>query len=144
MRRALIISLAALAVCAPLAHALPPGPPPKQGGGPPPAWLEKPGPDRWLAYSSYCWTVRGAGMCADFISPQMRTDLPRIRVLRGSTVRFHLGFRPSSLQLSRVGGQAPWRLTSARVSSWKVARPGLYVLFARVMGGDASYVFRMV
>jgi hypothetical protein len=83
-------------------------------------------------------------MCADFISPQLRTDLPRIRVVRGTIVRFHVGFRPISLQLSRVGGKAPWRLELARLSSWKVAGPGVYTLFARVIGGDASYVFRIV
>ena len=45
VRRAPLLSLALLAVCAPLAGALPPGPPPKQGGGPPLAWLEKSGAD---------------------------------------------------------------------------------------------------
>lgn len=144
MRRPLIVSLAALTICVPVARALPPGAPPQRGGGPPPAWLEKPGPDRWLAYSSYCWTIRGAGMCADFIAPQMRSDLPRIRVVRGTPVRFHLGFRPIALQLSRVGGRTQWRLAPARASSWRIAGPGVYTLFARVVGGDASYVFRVV
>jgi hypothetical protein len=58
-------------------------------------------------------------------------------------VRFHLGFRPVALQLSRVGGKTSWPLAPARVSSWKVAVPGVYTLFARVVGGDASYVFRV-
>jgi hypothetical protein len=79
VRRALLLSLALIAIGAPLARALPPGPPPKRGDGPPPAWLEKRGTDRWLAYSSFCWTT----MCADFVAPQLRTDLPRIRLARG-------------------------------------------------------------
>ena len=139
MRGALILSVPLLALCAPLARALPPGSPPTQGGGPPPAWLEKPGTDRWLAYSTFCWRT----MCADFIAPQMRTDLPRIRVARGTSVRFHLGFRPVALQLDRVGGGTK-QLAAARVSSWQVGAPGLYLLFARVAGGDASYAFRIV
>ena len=143
MRRALIVSLVALALCAPVALALPPGAPPQRGGGPPPAWLEKPGPDRWLAYSSYCWTVRGAGMCADFIAPQMRSDLPRIRVVRGTPVRFHLGFRPIALQLSRVGGRTPWRLAPARGQGVHTRCRDLPRADARVVGGDASYVFRV-
>jgi hypothetical protein len=139
VRRALILSLTLLALSAPLARALPPGPPPKQGGGPPPAWLEKPGIDRWLAYSSFCWRT----MCADFIPPQMRTDLPRIRLTRGTTVRFHLGFRPSSLQLERIGRQLPWRLAAARISPWTVVGPGIYVLNANGPAGSAGFAFRI-
>jgi hypothetical protein len=142
MRGALLLWLALIAIGAPLARALPPDPPPKQGSGPPPAWLEKPGTDRWLAYSTYCWTRGGTGLCADFIAPQLRTDLPRIQVARGTGVRFHLGFRPTSLTLTRVGGRT-WRLAPARVASWKSARPGVYVLAADVVGGDASYAFRI-
>jgi hypothetical protein len=140
----LFLVLAALAAAAPAAGAAPPDPPPKHGSGPPPAWVEKPGVDRWLAFSSYCWTAGGVGRCADFIAPQMRGDLPRIRVERGTTVRFHLGFRPTSLELERVGGRVPSRLPAARVTAWKVAGPGVYVLFAGVPGGDASYAFRIV
>jgi hypothetical protein len=143
MRRVLVLSLAGAALCAPLARALPPGPPPKQGGGPPPAWLEKQGTDRWLAYSTYCWTTGGVGMCADFIPPQMRPDLPRIRIPRGTTARFHLGFRPTSLVLQRIGGRT-WRLSPARAASWKAAGPGVYMLQADAAAGDASYAFRIV
>ena len=139
MRRTLILSLVFLALGAPLAHALPPGKPPKQGGGPPPAWLEKPSTDRWLAYSSFCWRT----MCADFIPPQMRTDLPRIAVASGTLVRFHLGCNPSSVELSRIGGRT-WRLTPARVAAWKTRGRGTYVLQLRAGPGDASYVFRLV
>jgi hypothetical protein len=139
VRRALLLSLALIAIGAPLARALPPGPPPKRGGGPPPAWLEKPGTDRWLAYSSFCWTR----MCADFVAPQLRTDLPRIRLARGATARFHLGFRPTSLTLARSGGRS-WRLPPTRVVAWRAAGPGVYLLQAGVVGGDASYAFRVV
>jgi hypothetical protein len=138
--RALLVAASLLAVLAPLARALPPGQPPKRGGGPPPAWLEKPGADRWLAYSTYCWTT----MCADYVAPQLRTDLPRVRLTRGTTVRFHLGFRPSSLTLARIGGRS-WRLPTTAVAGWQAAGPGVYLLEAVVRGGgDASYAFRLV
>jgi hypothetical protein len=138
--RALIVAACLLAVAAPVALALPPGPPPKQGGGPPPAWLEKPGTDRWLAYSSYCWTT----MCADFLPPDSRPDLPRIQLAPGTLVRFHLGLRPTSLRLARFGGGRTWRLARTRVSAWKVAARGIYVLDAHAAAGSASYVFRIV
>lgn len=138
--RSLILAVCLLAVSASLASALPPGSPPKMGGGPPPAWLELPGTDRWLAYSSFCWRT----LCADFLPPQMRTDLPRVKVAPGKLVRFHLGFRPSSLSLQRVGTPRVWKLASARVSSWKVAFRGVYVLNARQPGGSAGYAFRIV
>jgi hypothetical protein len=138
--RALIVAACLVAIAAPVALALPPGPPPKQGSGPPPAWLEKPGTDRWLAYSSYCWTT----MCADFLPPNSRPDLPRIAVAPGTLVRFHLGFRPTSLQLERFGGGRTWRLARTRVSAWKVAAHGIYVLDAHAAAGSASYVFRIV
>jgi hypothetical protein len=138
--RALLMAAGLLAVLAPLAHALPPGPPPKRGSGPPPAWLEKPGIDRWLAYSTFCWTT----MCADYVAPQLRTDLPRIQLARATTVRFHLGFRPSSLTLARIGGRS-WRLSTTAVAAWRAAGPGVYLLQAGVRGGgDASYAFRVV
>jgi hypothetical protein len=139
VRRALLLSLALIAIGAPLARALPPGPPPKRGDGPPPAWLEKRGTDRWLAYSSFCWTT----MCADFVAPQLRTDLPRIRLARGATVRFHLGFRPASLTVTHSGGRS-WRLPPTRVVAWRAADPGVYLLQSGVVGGDASYAFRVI
>jgi hypothetical protein len=141
--RAVVVSLTLFVLCAPLARAHPPGPLPKRGSRPPPAWLEKPGTDRWLAYSSYCWTSGGTGMCADFIAPQLRTDLPRIRVTRGTSVRFHLGFRPTSLTLARIGGRI-WRLPAAAVPPWRSAGRGVYLLQAYVLGGDAGYAFRIV
>ena len=143
MRRSLLLSFVSLAFCVPLAGAVPPGLPPKQGTRPPPAWLEKPGTDRWLAYSTYCWTTGNVGMCADYVSPKLRTDLPRIHVARRTTVRFHLGFRPTSLSLQRIDGPS-WRLARSRVASWSAAGPGVYLLAAYVTGGDASYAFRIV
>jgi hypothetical protein len=140
MARLLTLTVALFAVSASLASALPPGSPPKMGGGPPPAWLELPGTDRWLAYSSFCWKT----LCADFLPPQMRTDLPRVKVAPGKLVRFHLGFRPSSLSLQRIGAQRTWKLAAARVSSWKVAARGVYVLDAGGPGGSAGYAFRIV
>ena len=83
-------------------------------------------------------------MCADYVAPQLRTDLPRIRLARGTTVRFRLGFRPSSLTLARIGGRS-WPLSAVAVAAWRAAGPGVYLLQAGVRGGgDASYAFRLV
>jgi hypothetical protein len=136
-------ALAALLIAAPVAATPPTAPPPKVSGAgtaPPPAWVELPGAEsRWLAYGSFCWKTT----CVDFLPPQMRPDLPRARVRVGSTVRFHLGFKPSNLRLELVGGARTWTLRAARVSSWRVARRGVVSLTARAPGGDASYVIRI-
>lgn len=136
-------ALAALLIAAPVAATPPTAPPPKVSGvgtAPPAAWLELPdAPSRWLAYGSFCWKTT----CADFLPPQMRPDLPRARVRVGSTVRFHLGFKPSQLRLELVGGARTWTLRPARVSSWRVARRGVVSLTARAGGRDASYVIRL-
>ena len=140
MRRVLTLAGCFLVFSAAGAAALPPGPPPKQGGGPPPAWLEKRGTDRWLAYSSYCWTTA----CADFLPPDSRPDVPRIALAPGALVRFHLGCNPTSVRVSRFGGARTWRLSPTRVSAWKAGARGIYVLEVRAGPGDASYVFRIV
>jgi hypothetical protein len=137
-------ALAALLIAAPVAATPPGSPPPKVSGArtaPPPAWIELPAdaPSRWLAYGSFCWKTT----CADFLPPQMRPDLPRARVRVGSTVRFHLGFKPSKLRLELVGGARTWTLRPARVSSWRVARRGVVSLTAHAPGGDASYAIRL-
>ena len=138
--RALVVAACLLAVAAPVALALPPGQPPKAPGGPPPAWLEKPGTDRWLAYSSFCWTTT----CVDYLPPNARPDLPRLAVAAGTLVRFHLGFNPTSVELHRFGTSRMWRLAATRVSAWKVPSRGIYVVAVRAGPGSASYVFRIV
>jgi hypothetical protein len=64
--------------------------------GPPPAWIETETGSHWLAYSSYCW---GTG-CIDYVDISSRQDVPLVRVRKGETVRFHLGFDPSKVSLT--------------------------------------------
>jgi hypothetical protein len=93
--------------------------------------------EKWLAYSTYCWKVT----CVDYISPEMRKDLPVLRIRRGQSVTVHLGFIPSQLTVSQ--GDRTKRLVPRRTATW---RPGLGVasIFAvRKAGGDASYAVRI-
>src|SRR5918911_2296530 len=74
-------------------------------GGPPAAWVETRAGDRWLAFSSFCWSGPGAGgaatgRCVDYVAPQRRRDLPTIVLRTGELARFHLGFRPRSVSLN--------------------------------------------
>jgi hypothetical protein len=125
--------VAAAAVAAPSAD-----PPDAGSAAPPAAWLDTPGADRWLGYSTYCWTTQ----CADYINPEMRDDLPTIAVRRGQVVRFRLGFIPTSLSL-QVGGRS-YELKPKQNAAWRVrGKGGVLVLFATAEGGDASYVAKL-
>jgi hypothetical protein len=142
MRRSGTLALAA-AVClasAATAAARPAAPAPDRGSlSPPRAWVGTSAGDRWLAFSTSCWS---AG-CIDYVNPEMRRDLPRIAVRRGEVIRFHLGFAPRSLSL-RAGGRA-YPLRAARTAAWRVkGRGGVIVLQAFGPRGDASYVARLV
>jgi hypothetical protein len=124
------------------AGAVPKPPPPTVTGvrsAPPPAWIETRRSDRWLEFSSYCWTTA----CADFQPPAQRTDLPRIKVARGEVVRFHLRFTPSQLTL-RIGFRT-YPLTARRVASWRVrGGSGIVELIARTSSRlRAEYVARI-
>ncbi|MDX6554176.1 MAG: hypothetical protein QOD86_371 [Miltoncostaeaceae bacterium] len=121
------------------AVAVPPGHPPDAGSAAPPAaWVDMPGTDRWLGYSTYCWTTQ----CADYINPEMRTDLPKITVTRGQVVRFRLGFAPKTLSL-QVGDRS-YDLHPRQNAAWRVrGKGGVLVLFATAERGDASYVARL-
>jgi hypothetical protein len=117
-------------------------PPPEVPGvraAPPPAWIETRGGDRWLAFSSYCWSVT----CVDSRPVEQRTDVPRIRVVSGEVVRFHLRFRPTELML-RLGSKT-YPLKPERVASWRVRGPsGVADLTARAAPGSAGYVARLL
>ena len=122
------------------AVAAPAGDPPDAGSmAPPAAWVDAPAADRWLEYSTYCWTA----MCADYINPEMRDDLPRIAARRGQVVRFQLGFTPTTLTL-RVGAKS-YELKPKQRAAWRVrGKGGVLVLFATAEGsGDASYVGKL-
>src|SRR3954447_8967592 len=58
--------------------------------GPPRAWVRVAGRSTWMAFSSFCWTgPEGTGMCADYVAPPERTDLPEIAPRRGDDLTFH-------------------------------------------------------
>jgi hypothetical protein len=142
MRRSGTLALAA-AVClatAATAAARPPAPAPDRGSlSPPRAWVATPAGDRWLAFSTSCWTTG----CIDYVNPEMRRDLPRIAVRRGEVIRFHLGFAPRSLSL-RVGTRT-YTLRAGRTAAWRVrGRGGVLLLQAFGGKGDAGYVARLV
>jgi hypothetical protein len=68
---------------------------------------------------------------------------PTLHLRRGETVRFHLGFRPTEAGLTFFGAKPRFeqhRLERSRTPSWRIERAGAFSLFARVKGGDASYV----
>jgi hypothetical protein len=130
------------------AAAAPTDPAPTAGAvSPPPAWVETATRDRWLAFSSFCWTgTEGSNppaLCVDFIPPSMRDDVPRISLRRGQVVRFHLGFTPA--EVSATVGKKTYRLHPRQVAAWRVrGKGGTLLLAARAeSGGDASYVARI-
>jgi hypothetical protein len=140
-------ALACSAALAAPAVARPGAPAPRSGPtSPPPAWVESSGSERWLLFSSYCWTKKGArpvASCVDFIPPTMRPDLPRIVLTAGERVRLNLGFRPTALSVT-VGGRS-YRLPASATAVWRVRAPGgVAMLSARGGGGGASYVARFV
>jgi hypothetical protein len=144
---AVAAALAASAALAAPAAARPTAPPPRGGPtSPPPAWIESSGGHRWLLFSTYCWTRRGArpvASCVDYFAPAFRKDLPRIRLKAGERVRIHLGFRPTALRVE-VNGRS-YRLRPGASGDWTVKGPGgIARVSARGSGGDASYVASFV
>lgn len=118
-------------------------PPALKGNGPPLAWAES-GPDPaqrvWMAFSSYCW----GHVCADYVQPSDRDDIPVLRATLGSEVVFHLGFEPTSIGLEIPGGE-PLQLTgSGRERTWTADRSALLVLNASDAANEqASYVVQV-
>jgi hypothetical protein len=114
------------------------GPPPgkmQQGNGPPRAWVETASGGIWLDTGSYCWTDPRHSLCADSIAPSCdMPGVPHVDVAPSETVRAHLGFDP--VEASVEGTSAT---VHGRTVSWKVARAGVFILFARLRGGDVSY-----
>ncbi|MDX6644704.1 MAG: hypothetical protein QOK40_431 [Miltoncostaeaceae bacterium] len=136
---ALALTAAACLGAVSTAAARPVAPAPRGGSlSPPAAWVETAGGDRWLAFSTSCWT-RG---CIDYISPEMRRDLPRIGVRPGERVVFHLGLEPRALTL-RVGRRS-YALPASGAPSWRVRGGGVVVLQAFAPRGDAAYVARFI
>jgi hypothetical protein len=142
---AYIVALALALIGSHVAAGQPSDPPPKVAGvanPPPPAWVDLGSRDRWLAYSSFCWTTA----CVDFIPPARRPDLPVLSSTHGSRLRFHLGFLPRSTSLALVdanGTRRRWLLARARTPAWRAVTTGVLILEARSARGSASYAFRL-
>ena len=139
MKRGALVTLAVLALAS-SAVAAPPGKPPKPAGvpgAPPPAWIDAGAVEKWLAYSSYCWKIA----CVDYISPEMRKDLPVLTIRRGRSVTLHLGFVPSQLSVSQ--GAKTRSLPARKTVTWRPAAGVASIFAARKAGGDASYAVRI-
>ena len=130
------------AACAAAKTAKPKTPPPTVPGvrsAPPPAWIETRHGDRWLAFSSYCWT----NTCIDSRPLADRVDIPRIVVSRGERVRFHFGFDPTKLSVKV--GTTTYPLAAERVASWRVRGTGTFAVVRALKDGfRAEYAARLV
>ena len=144
MRTRLVLLTLAVALLLPAAAQARPAPPAPEHprGAPPPAWIETARAERWLAYSSYCWTTPTSGLCADYVDPFRRTDLPRFVVKRGEVVRIHLAFVPTEAFVTV--GRRTVALEPSRVLEVDVRRGGVLVVHVYGAKGDAGYVGRLV
>ena len=77
----------------------------------------------------------------DYISPEMRKDLPVLRIRRGQAVTVHLGFVPSQLSVSQ--GDRTRRLVPRRTATWRAVAGVASIFAVRKAGGDASYAVRI-
>lgn len=120
----------------------PPNPPAVQGTtGPPPAWLETPTRSLWLAFSSFCWNT----VCADYMPPQSRTDLPLLSLRRGANVRLHLAFKPTEVHATTFVGSrfTHTKLRPAKIVLWRPIRSGIVSFDVRAPQGSAAYLVRL-
>ncbi len=140
LRRLMLFGFAAMVV-APLALAwagrpTSPAPKPATRTGPPPAWAEAPSKSTWLAYSGYCWKT----VCADYLPPASRPDLPTIAIARGTIVRLHFAFRPSKITLTSLGATTSQKnLTPAQVVTWKPSAAAVFTLSLKGALGTVAY-----
>jgi hypothetical protein len=143
---ALLLAVAFGVVAAP-AEPTPGNPPPAVLGAgvpaPPPAWLEKPGIDRWLAFGSYCGQLdSGISACATEAQAAARRDIPVVRVVRGTHLRFHLAFVPRHVTLTV--GRAEFGATPGKVLGWRArGRGGLLRLSVDRPEGFVTYLVRV-
>lgn len=146
MRPRMLVLVLAGAIAAGLAAgpavAFPPPPGPDRPEiAPPPAWIETERGAFWLAYSSFCWSTRTGGICADYIDPHMRKDLPVLRVRRGETVRVHLEVVPWELFVSVRDRQV--RVERSRIFDIRVRRDGLLLVSYFHKKGDGNFAARL-
>jgi hypothetical protein len=137
------VLLCAVTPAAALAWAGPPAaapPKPATTAGPLPAWAETASRASWLAYSAYCWKTA----CADYLPPASRPDLPVVTIVRGASIRFHFGFRPTSISVTVLGSTtATAKLAAAQVVTWKPRAAGVFTLALKAPPGSASYAGRI-
>lgn len=141
--------LVAILVLAFVAATGPPATPPPMVGGvfasPPPAWVEAGRPSVWAGFGSYCWSSpEKSAACVDMIPPTTRSDLVRLQVAPGTTVRLHLRFAPRSVGVYRLTGTSRTRLpaVAGRTISWR-ARVGIIDVEVTSARGSASYLVRL-
>jgi hypothetical protein len=145
VKRGPAVVLAALSFAVPAAFAWPgvpkaPPPTPPRPGAPPPAWIETQAKSAWLFYGSYCWKTT----CADLIPPETRPGLPLFAVLRGQTLRVHLGFAATSATASIDRRKVAAKLdASRRIISWSAGRAGILTISARASSGSATYAVQL-
>lgn len=141
----IIIAAVAAVVAASAAFAWagrPAQPPPKPAtaSGPPPAWAETASASKWLAYAGYCWRT----VCADYLPPASRPDLPAIRIARGARLRLHFGFRPTTLVVTTLASTTSRQtVTPAQVVIWRPKRQGAATLSLKGAGGSVTYAVRI-
>lgn len=99
----------------------------------------------WATFGSYCWSSpEGSAACVDMIPPTSRSDLARLQVKPGTTVRLHLRFAPRSVSVYCLSGTSRTRLpaVAGRTVSWQAR---LRIIDVEVTGarGSASYLVRL-
>lgn len=143
--RPLLVAAVLAAACAPAALAwagrpASPAPKPATTTGPPPAWAATASRSTWLAYSGYCWKT----VCADYLPPASRPDLPTITIVRGASIRVHFGFRPSKVSVTRLGPTtSTTSLSPAQLVIWKPAAAGVFTFSLKGSAGTVSYAAKV-
>ena len=108
--------------------------------GPRAAWAETVSKSTWLAYSGYCWKT----VCADYLPPASRPDLPTIAIARGTVVRLHFAFRPSKITVTSLGATTSQKtLTPAQVVAWKPLAAGVFTLSLKGALGTVGYAAKV-
>jgi len=154
MKRLALASATALGIVSSALAATWPGPPrtppPRlHQQGPPPAWVETQSRSKWMAFSSYCWSVSSGSsrkaVCADMIPPQSRDDLPTLTVRPGQMLRIHLAYSPreAHVTLFQLSSFRHYALRPGRVLAWRVPGSGVVSVDTRAASGDAAYLVRL-
>lgn len=127
----------------PSGPSMPTGPAPRVvHGAPPAAYIEFGRPGRWMSQGSYCWMTGNSEACADGIPPDQRSDLPVLIVRRGTVGHIHLGFDPSSAELT-IGGRTI-KISPGRTIGFTATRSGVLTIFLNHGHDEAEYDARIV